>query len=108
MEGIDLRLPRRSAAADEPARTSSPSPKRSATRVSSAFSASFASRPFATTVIVEPMPAPSVRMPMIEVAPTVSPQRVTVMSASKAEAHCTNFAVARACSPFLLTIWNSP
>ena len=37
----------------------------------------------ADTVIVDPSPAPRVRMPMIESPPTVSPQRVTLILASK-------------------------
>ena len=41
---------------------------------------------------------------MIESPPTVSPQRVTLISASNRSTHCTNFAVARACRPLRLTI----
>ena len=52
-------------------------------------------------------PAPSVNMPMIDWPPTVSPQRDTVTSASNCSTQCTNFAVARACSPLRLIIGNS-
>src|ERR1700677_842411 len=48
-----------------------------------ASSTSAAPGPLAVTVIVEPRPAPSVNMPMIDVPPTVSPQRLTVTSAVK-------------------------
>ena len=54
--------------------------------------------------MVDPSPAPSVKMPMIESPPTVSPQRVTLMSASNRSTHWTNFAVARACRPLRFTI----
>jgi len=43
--------------------------------------------PIAETVIVEPIAAPRVKMPMIESPPTVSPQRVTLISASKRSTH---------------------
>ena len=42
------------------------------------------------------MAAPSIISPMIEVAGTVMPSRLTVMSASKPSAHLTNLAEARA------------
>jgi hypothetical protein len=41
---------------------------------------------------------------MIEVPPTVSPPRVTLTSAWNLSTNWTNFAEARACRPFLLTI----
>jgi len=40
----------------------------------------------AEIVMLLPMPAPSVRMPMIDWPPTVSPQRDTVTSASNCSA----------------------
>jgi hypothetical protein len=43
-----------------------------------------------------PIAAPSIIRPMIEVAGTDMPSRVTVISASKASAHFTNLAEARA------------
>ena len=45
--------------------------------------------------------------PMIDVPPTVSWPRVTVIAASNCSAVCTNFAEARACNPFLLTMSTS-
>src|SRR5882762_9032113 len=53
------------------------------TSSASAATAASASAPVAETVMVVPGPAESIISPMIEVPPTVSPPRVTVISASK-------------------------
>ena len=63
--------------------------------------------PVASTVIEVPMAAPSIIRPMIEVAGTDMPSRLTVMSASKPSAHLTNLAEARACRPRWLMIASS-
>ena len=89
-----------------PCRHSS-SPNRPATSPAIASRQASASSPFAVTVMVVPCAAPSVRRPMIERPPTVSPQRVTVTSESKRSTVWTNFAEARACRPLRLTIGNS-
>ena len=85
-----------------PDQSSSPNPDD--TSLSSASMTAAASSPVASTVMVVPVAAPSIISPMIEVPPTVSPPRVTRTSASKRSTVCTNFAEARACRPFLLTI----
>ena len=51
--------------------------------------------PMALMVMVIPGPAASIMSPMIEVPPTVSWPRVTVMAASNCSAVCTNFAEAQ-------------
>ena len=60
----------------------SSSPKPSATSLQSASTATAASLPTALIVIRAPGPAASIISPMIEVPPTVSWPRVTVMAAS--------------------------
>src|ERR1043165_8220093 len=50
------------------------------------------------------MPAASLIRPMIESPPALSPLRDTRTVASYFSTSCTNFAEARACSPFSLTI----
>src|SRR5262245_25021963 len=89
-----------------PARTSdySSSPNLVVTSVVSASIASRASGPVAETITLEPGPADSIINPMIELPPTVSLLRVTVMSALKRSTICTNFADARACRPRLLVM----
>ena len=69
-----------------------------------AVSTSAACGPNASTEISVPGAAASIIRPMIEVPPTVSPQRVTRTSASKRSTVCTNLAEARACRPFWLMI----
>src|SRR5580698_1955862 len=56
-------------------------------------------------VISLPKPAASIIRPMMERASTVCPSFVTVMCEENRAAASTSFADARACSPFLLTIF---
>src|SRR5271155_1957829 len=67
--------------------------------------ASSASDPSAMMVISLPKPAASIMRPMMERASTFCPSFVTVMCEEKRAAASTSFADARACSPFLLTIF---
>src|ERR1700679_2030934 len=67
--------------------------------------ASSASGPSATMVISLPNAAASIIRPMMERASTVCPSFVTVISEEKRAAASTSFAEARACNPFLLTIF---
>src|ERR1700709_509645 len=72
------------------------------TSSASAATTASACGPVAETVMVVPGPAESIIRPMIEVPPTVSPPRVTRISASNCSTILTNFAEARACRPRLL------
>src|SRR6185503_18317257 len=83
----------------------SSSPNRVDTSVASAAITSFASGPVAVTVIEVPIPAASIIRPMIESPPTLSALRETLTVASNFSTSCTNFADARACRPFSLTIF---
>ena len=81
------------------ARRTAPRPARAAPRP-----ARSASAPSTRTSIEVPRAAPSIISPMIESPETSMPSRLTSARASKRSTVSTNFAEARACSPFSLTI----
>ena len=84
----------------------SSSPNLLDTSASSASTASRACAPVAEMVIELPSPAPSIISPMMELPETVSSPRLTLIDAVSLNCSTTttNFADARACSPFSLTM----
>src|SRR5258706_13183734 len=87
--------------------TYSPSSNLSAISFSTAASAASASSPSACTVIEAPLPAASIITPMMLLALTRRPLRISQTSHWKPLATCVSLAEARACSPSLLTISTS-
>src|SRR5512134_3889991 len=85
----------------------SPSPKRSAISARSAASAASASSPCASTRTEAPLPAASIITPMMLLALTRRPLRVSQTSLLKPLATWVSLAEARACRPSLLTMVSS-
>src|SRR6056297_6784 len=84
-----------------------PSPKRSATRVSSAAASASASGPEVLTSIEVPLEAANIKSPMMLSPEAVIPSLRTSAVASKPSTTSTNFADARACKPFSFMMFNA-